>query len=216
MSYLVRRAAVAVVVAVSALGTAGISPAAAAAVPTRSEVVSALLRAGQLPDGWHRATQQGIGALDTSGCDARSRGVKRSAHRSFRYSSQPLFADETVRAYGTADAARLDVRRAVRKLAACDSLTVGGHAWTVRRIPMRSIGDQRAVFELKGLVTTATGDVTVTRWVGLARLGQEVAATTFTVGGPIAAGDVGTMRDVARGLLARSLSKVDNVLVPER
>jgi hypothetical protein len=216
MSYVIRRAAVAAVVAVGALGVAGVSPAAAAGVPTHSEVVSALLRADQLPGNWHRTTRQGIGATDTSACDARTHGVKRSAHRSFRYAQQPLFADETVRAYGTADAARLDVRRAIRKLAACDSLTVDGHAWTVRRITMRSIGDQRAVFELKGLVTTATGDTVVTRWVGVARLGQEVAATTFTVGGTIAPEDVRTMRNVGRGLLARSLSKVDNVLVPER
>ncbi len=214
MSYFIRRAAVAVVVAVSAVGTAGITPAAAADVPSHSEVVSALLRADQLPGTWHRTTRQGIGATDTSGCEARTHGVKRSASRSFRYAQQALFADETVRAYGTADAARLDVRRAVRALAGCDSLTVDGHAWTVRRISMRAIGDQRAVFELQGFVNTANGDTVVTRWLGIARLGQEVTATAFTVGGPIAAEDLSTMRKVGRGLLARSLSKVDNVLVP--
>jgi hypothetical protein len=212
MSYLVRRAAVAVVVAVCTVGTVGVSPAAAYSLPTRSEVVDALLRPAQLPGTWHRTTAQGVGATDTSACDATSRGVARSASRSFRYAQQSLFADETVRSYRSLRAARLDVRREIRSLAGCDSLTVDGHPWTVRRIPMRAIGDQQAVFELKGFVTTAAGDVVVTRWTGIARVGHHVAATDFTVGGPIAAGDLTTMRNVGRGLLAKSMSKVTNKL----
>jgi hypothetical protein len=212
MSHLIRRAAVAAVIALGAVGTLGVSPAAAYSTPTHSEVVGALLRSDQLPGTWHRTTYEGVDGTDTTGCDATSRGVARSASRSFRYAQQALFADESVMSYRTLRAARLDVRRAIGALAGCDSLTVDGHPWTVRRLAMRTVADQQAIFELKGFVTTANGDVVVTRWFGVARVGHHVAATGFTVGGPIADADLSTMRSVGRGLLAKSMSKVTNKL----
>jgi hypothetical protein len=212
--HLLRRAAVATCVAVTALGVVAVSPAAADSRPTHRQVVRALLTADQLPNAWHRTTDDSSGGdLQQSGCESgRSRGVVRTASRSFQYGQQPLFADETVLSFRTLRTARLDVRRGIAALADCDSLTVDGHPWTVQRLKMFAIGDQQALFEIKGFVTTADGDVLVTSWLGVARVGHHVTSTMLTVGGPVADEDLGTLRDSGRGILSKAMARVPNTL----
>ena len=76
------------------------------------------------------------------------------------------------------------------------------------RVRVPTIGDQRALFELKGFVTTTSGDVPVTSWVGVSRIGHFVASTVLTVGGPVADEDLPDFRDAARGVLAKSYLKM--------
>jgi hypothetical protein len=212
--HLLRRTAVVTGVALALVGIGGVSPAAAYSAPTHSQVVSALLRSGQLPGAWHRTTADGTsGGVKTSGCSAgKSQGVAQTASRSFQYAQQALFADETVLSYRTLRAARLDVRQAIAALAGCDSLMVGGHPWTVHRLKMFTLGDQQAIFEIKGFVSTASGDVLVTSLVGIARIGHNVSSTMFTAGGPVADEDVATLRDSGRGFLSKAMSKATNKL----
>jgi hypothetical protein len=211
---LLRRAAVATCVAVTALGVVGVSPAAADSVPTHRQVVRALLTSDQLPGAWHRTTYDGTGGeVQQSGCaGGRSRNVARTASRSFQYGQKALFVDETLNSYRTLRAARLDVRRGIDALADCDSLTVDGHPWTVKRLKMFTIGDQQALFEIKGFVSTASGDVLVTSWLGVARVGHHVASTMLTVGGPVADEDLGTLRDSGRGILSKAMVRATNKL----
>ena len=210
---LVRRAAVTAVVAVTALGLVGASPAAAATTPTHRQVVAALLLADQLPNAWHKTTHDEGGGADLSGCGGgRARRADEEASRSFQYGQRAVFLDETLQSFATLRAARLDVRRGIDALAGCDSLTIGGHPWTVRRVRMPTIADQQAMFELNGFVTTATGDVPVTGWVGVARMGHFVASTMFTVGGAVADEDLPAFRDAARGGLAKAYLKMTRKL----
>lgn len=207
------RFGVAACVAVSTLGLAGATPALAATTPTHRQVVAALLTADQLPTAWHKATYDEGSGTKVSGCTGgRSRGVAEQARRSFQYGRQPLFLDETVLSYATLRAARLDVRRGIDALAGCDSLTVDGHPWTVRRMRVYAIGDQRALFEMKGFVTTASGDVPVTSWVGVSRMGHHVASTVLTVGGAVAAENLADFRNAARNLLGTCQLRVTNKL----
>jgi hypothetical protein len=191
-----------------------VSPAAADSVPTHRQVVHALLTPDQLPNAWHKTTYDGSGGdVQQSGCPGgKSRGVARTASRSFQYGQQALFVDETVNTYRTLRAARLDVRRGIDALANCDSLIVGGHPWTVTRLRMFTIGDQQALFEIKGFVSTANGDVLVTSLLGVARVGHHVASTMLTVGGPVADEDLPTLRDSGRGILSKAMVRVTNKL----
>ena len=211
---LLRRAAVATCIAVTALGVVGVSPATADIVPTHRQEVRALLTSDQLPNAWHKTTYEGAGGdVQQSGCaGGKSRGVARSASRSFQYAQQALFADETVNSYGTLRAARLDIRRGIDALTGCDSLTVGGHPWTVTRLKMFTVGDQQALFEMKGFVSTTNGDVLVTSLLGVARVGHHVASTMLTVGGPVADEDLGTLRASGRGILSKAMIRVTHKL----
>lgn len=211
---LVRRAAVATCVAVTTLGVVGVSPAAAYSAPTHRQVVRALLTSDQLPNAWHKATYDGgDSGVTTTGCESgRTRGVAQTASRSFQYAQQALFVDETVTSYRTLRYARLDFRHGVDALAACDDLTIDGHPWTVDRLRMFTIGDQQAMFEVKGFVTTPDGDVPVTMWLGVARVGHHLASTILTVGGPVADEDLGTLRDSGRGVLSKAMRKVTTKL----
>jgi hypothetical protein len=77
---------------------------------------------------------------------------------------------------------------------------------------MPTIGDQQALFELKGFITTPNGDVPVTRWLGVARVGHHVASTMFTVGGALPDEDLAVVRDGGRGILAKAMRKVTSKL----
>lgn len=211
--HLVRRAVVGVTVTVTGFGVLGVSPAAAYSRPTHRQVVASLLTADQLPDRWHRTTYDSGSGVPTSGCGGgHAHRAADSADRSFQYGRQALLVDETVMTYDTLRAARLDVRNGIDALAACDDLEVGGHPWTVRRLQMPTIGDQQALFEVKGFVTTPSGDVPVTMWLGVARVGHNVASTLFTVGGPVPDEDLAVVRDGGRGILAKAMRKVTNKL----
>ena len=204
------RTVLAVLTLVTALGLVGVSPAAAYSVPTHRQVVRALLTADNLPDGWHRVSlDDGDGGTDATGCkDATSRGVARSADRSFQYRRQGVILSESVQSYRTLRAARLDVRRLVETYADCDDLVLDGHPWTVRRLPMLTIGDQQALFELQGFVTTPNGDVPMRMWAGVARTGHHVALTLLVAGGAIPDEDARLWRDSGRGALSKAMAKV--------
>jgi hypothetical protein len=77
---------------------------------------------------------------------------------------------------------------------------------------MFTIGDQQALFEIKGFVSTANGDVLVTSLLGVARVGHHVASTMLTVGGPVADEDLPTLRDSGRGILSKAMVRVTNKL----
>jgi hypothetical protein len=211
--HLVRRAVVGACVTVTALGVVGVSPAAAYDRPTHRQVVASLLTSDQLPDRWHRTTYSDGSGVSLSGCGSTgSRRAADSADRSFQYGQLALLVDESVMTYDTLRAARLDVRHGIDSLAGCDDLEVAGHPWTVQRLHMPTIGDQQALFELKGFISTPSGDVPVTMWLGVARVGHHVASTLFTVGGALPDEDLTDVRDGGRGILAKAMRKVTNKL----
>ncbi len=213
MSLIRRSAALTAGVAVAVLAVGGATPASAATAPTHRQVVSALLTAEQLPDGWHRTSGKGSAPSTVTGCDpGRTRGLVESADRSFGYRRQAVGLDESVSSYRTLRYARLDVRRGIRALTRCDSLTVDGHAWTVNRLKMPTIADQQAMFELSGFVSTPGGDVPVTSWLGVTRMGHHVVSTMLTAGGAVRDEDLTAVRGASRWLLAKAMRKAANKL----
>lgn len=211
---LVQRALLTACVAVTVTGLVGASPAAAATVPSQRQVTRALLTGDQLAKPWHQVsldTASGNG-MDVSGCNAEAAGpsAARSASRAFQYAQQPAILEETVSSFTTLRRARLNTARGIKAFTGCSDLTLDGHPWTVQRIPGLGVvpyADQQAIFELRGFVTTANGDVPMTIHLAVARMGHHQVMVLTFLGGPLPDEQLAGTRDGVRVLLFKAMRR---------
>jgi hypothetical protein len=173
----------------TALLTAGslvVAGPASAATITRSDVVGSLLTVRDLSDGWHKADLGGSGSADVSGCESArytSTGVKAKAGRDFQYNQLPTFISEKVLSFGTRAAARRDFAKGVRLFSDCDSFTVNGRTFTIKRLAVGGYADQVAAFRILGSVSTAAGVVPMSTFLVVTRWGRQQVSVLTVVGG---------------------------------
>jgi hypothetical protein len=159
---------------------------ASAATVTRSDVVGSLLTVRDLAAGWHKADLGGGGGIDVSGCESArysSTGVKAEAGRSFQYNQLPTFILENVQSFGTRAAAKRDFAKGVRLFSACDSFTVDGRTFTIKRLSVGGYADQVAAFRILGSVSTAAGVVPMSTFLVVTRWGRQQVSVLTVVGG---------------------------------
>lgn len=165
------------------------TPADAALTVTKSQVRHSLLTAAQLGDGWQRIDNSGDSTTDIQGCGAEDSstpaGLRFQPKRSFQYRQVLSFVQEQIYSFRTVRRARADFNASARELDGCDSFTVDGKTWHVKKLTMPSYADQRAIYRFTGPVATAAGDVPVTMFLVATRYGHHEVTTAVTVGGQL-------------------------------
>lgn len=190
------------------------TPANAALSVTRSQVRHALLTAAQLGDGWQRI-DSGDSSVDIQGCGAEDSttpaGLLFHPKRGFQYGQVLNFVHEQIYSFRTVRRAKADFNASVRELNGCDSFTVDGKTWHVKRLTMPSYADQRAIYRFTGPVATAAGDVPLTIHLIATRYGHHEVTTAVTVAGQLTS----DLRRVVKKSSVR-IAKVATVKVENR
>ena len=190
-----RRFHVLAVTGLTVLAVVAATPANAATAVTKRQVRHSLLTAAQLGDGWHRIdSSSGEDSADIQGCgsegtSARPAGLRFQPQRDFQYGQVLSLVNEQIYSFRTVRNAKAGFVASVRELRGCDSFTVDGKTWHVKRLTMPSYADQRAMYRFSGPVATASGDVPMTMFLVATRYGRHEVTIAAMLAGQLTSTD---------------------------